>query len=350
MATIQDIADYVGLSIATVSRALNKPAMVNAETRERVMQAAKKLNYFDPAKTRQANLKNKKISLGVIIPYITSFFFGELFSGISRVAQENHIDLILYELKSSKMNEEGLAEAFSFVQRHLVDGIILTSFHLPAKYDELIDTLQIPVVLLLDSHESGKLPTYKVDDIRASFEAVSYLVSRGHRNIGMISALLTDQHDRGEQLRLKGYKQAVDFYGLPFSEALVAYGDMRFEDGYTAMKELLGNREETGLTAVFAASDEMAIGAMRCIFDAGLKVPEDISVIGFDNLSVSRITMPKLTTIEQPFGEIGAEGVKHMIRWFTEGGQIPEKGQFYLPYKIIERESVAEIHPGEART
>ncbi|WP_052410366.1 LacI family DNA-binding transcriptional regulator [Paenibacillus durus] len=343
MATIQDIADYVGISIATVSRALNKPALVNAETRERVMQAAKKLNYFDTAKFKQTNVKNTKISLGVIIPYITSFFFGELFSGISRVAQENNIDLILYELKSGKMNEEGLSEAFSFVQQHLVDGIILTSFHMPADYDKLVDTLQIPVVLLLDSHESAKLPAYKVDDIRASFDAVAYLVSRGHRRIGMISAMLTQQHDRGEQLRLKGYKQAVDFYGLPFSESYVAYGDMRFDDGYRAMKELLAEREQTGLTAVFAASDEMAIGAMRCIYDAGLRVPEDISVMGFDNLSVSGITTPKLTTIEQPFGEIGAEGVKHMIRHFAEGGKFPEKGQFYLAYKIIERESVAAI-------
>ncbi|AJY74057.1 LacI family DNA-binding transcriptional regulator [Paenibacillus beijingensis] len=342
MATINDIAKYAGISIATVSRALNKPELVNADTRERVMQAAKKLNYFTNDKARQFNLKTKKLSLGVIIPYITSFYFGELYSGISRVAHENNIDLLLYELKSDNMAREGLTEAFSFAQRHLVDGVILASSHMPSEYDDLIEQLQMPVVLLLDAHESAKLPAFKVDDIRASFDAVAYLVSRGHRRIGMISALQTQRQERGEQLRLRGYKQAVDFYKLPYSHSFVVYGDMRFDDGYSAMKQLLAERDETGLTAVFAASDEMAIGAMRCIHDAGLRVPDDISVIGYDNLSVSNITTPKLTTIEQPFGQIGAEGARHIVKLLTEGEQLPEKGNFYMPYKIIERESVAE--------
>lgn len=343
MATINDIAKYAGISIATVSRALNKPELVNADTRERVLQAAKKLNYFAADKSRQLNLKTKKLSLGVVIPYITSFYFGELYSGISRVAHENNVDLLLYELRSGHMDREGMTEAFSFVQRHLVDGVILASSHMPSEFDDLVEQLQMPIVLLLDAHENAMLPAFKVDDIRASFDAVAYLVSRGHRRIGMISALQTERLERGEQMRLKGYKQALAFYNLPSSDSFVAYGDMRFDDGYNAMKQLLAERDQTGLTAVFAASDEMAIGAMRCIHDAGLRVPEDISVIGYDNLSVSNITTPKLTTIEQPFGMIGAEGARHIIKLLTEGEQLPEKGNFYLPYKIIERESVAEI-------
>lgn len=343
MATINDIAKYAGLSIATVSRALNKPELVHADTRERVMQAARKLNYFDHDKTKWLHAKNKKSSLAVIIPYITSFYFGELYGGISRTAMENNIELLLYELKSEDKNKEGIAKAFSFVEQHLVDGIILASCFVSDDYDELIEHLRIPVVLVLDSHENAKLPAFKVDDVRASFDAVSYLVSRGHQRIGMISAL-PSQHDRSEQLRWRGYKNAIDFYRLPFEDSFVAYGDMRFDDGYAAMKQLLAGLGGSGITAVFAASDEMAIGAMRAIHDAGLRVPADISVIGYDNLSVGNITTPTLTTVEQPFGSIGVESVKYMAGLLGDhANQIPAKGNFYMPYRIIERESVADI-------
>ncbi|MDQ0194889.1 LacI family DNA-binding transcriptional regulator [Paenibacillus wynnii] len=342
MATIQDIAKHAGISIATVSRALNKPEMVNVETRERVMHAAKKLNYFANENTKLSNVKNKKLSLGIIIPYITAFYFGELYSGISKVAEEHNIDLLLYELKSQHMSNEGISKALSFVKQRMVDGIILASCHVPGDYEDLIEQVQIPIALVLSSHENGKLPAFKVDDIRSSFDAVAYLVSRGHRHIGMISALPTEP-ERSEQLRFRGYKQAIDFYNLPYSDSFVAFGDMRFDDGYVAMKQLLANNEKIELTAVFAASDEMAIGAMRCIHDAGLRVPEDISVIGYDNLSVGTMTTPTLTTIEQPFGQIGSESVRHLMKVLTDSGQVTGKGNFYLPHKIIERESVSEI-------
>ena len=338
MATIHDVAKYAGISIATVSRALNKPEMVNAETLERVMHAARKLNYFKNDAKLQ-NVKSNKVSLGVIFPHITSYYFGELYSGISRAAQQHNIDLVLYELRNENISKQGLEEAFAFSKRHMVDGILLAR-NVPTAYDEAFERLDIPVALLLGTHESAKLPAFKVDDIRASFDAVSFLVSRGHRQIGMISLPPTD-HMSDIVSRLRGFKQALDFYQLPFDEASVAYGNLRFDDGYSAMKELLASREKTGITAVFTVADEVAIGAMRCIQDAGLSVPEDISVIGFGNLSIANISTPKLTTVEQPFGNIGEEGVKYMAKVLSNPDHV-EKGNFYLPYKIIERESVAE--------
>ncbi|AJY73948.1 LacI family DNA-binding transcriptional regulator [Paenibacillus beijingensis] len=341
MATINDIAKYAGISIATVSRALNKPELVNAETRERVMYAARKLNYFKNETLKILNVKSNKLSIGVIFPYITAYYFSELYSGISKAAKLHDIDLVLYELRSENMSKEGLEDALSFARRHLVDGIMLAGY-VPSVYDEIFESLDIPVVLLLGTHESAKMSAYKVDDIRAAFDAISFLVSRGHRNIGMISLPLTDPANDIVS-RFMGYKQGLDFYKLPFSEEMVAYGKLGFDDGYSAMKQLLAAREKTGITAVFTAADEVAIGAMRCIQDAGLRVPQDISVIGFGNLSIANISSPKLTTVAQPFEDIGAEGVKYMTKLLTEPGSVVERGNFYLPYKIIERESVAAI-------
>ncbi|WP_054939728.1 LacI family DNA-binding transcriptional regulator [Paenibacillus ihuae] len=347
MTTINDVAKYANLSIATVSRALNKPELVNADTRERVMHAARKLNYFTAEKTQVANLKSRKLTFGVIIPYITEFYFGELYTGISRMAQTQDIHLLLYELNIENMSKDGLTQAYNFAKQHWVDGILLASFYMPADYDEWIEQTDIPVVLLLASHENAKLPAFKVDDIRASFDVVAYLVSRGHRSIGMI-APPSGNLNGGESSRFNGYKQAIDFYRLPFTEQHVAYGNIRYEEGYAAMRRLLSDLDRTGITAVFAATDEMAIGAMRCIHDAGLRVPQDISVIGYDNLTIANMSMPKLTTVEQPFGEIGAEAFKYLVKLASDPTQMPRRGNNYFPHKIIERESVVTLPPSSA--
>ena len=338
---IQEVAKLAGVSIATVSRALNDSDLVSPDTRKVVFEAAKQLNYNLHARVKPVKPKEGGLSIGIIIPDIATFYFGELYEGIGKVAHENKVNVLLNDLYYHDTERNGILNSINFMQKKGVDGIILASRFLSEQYDDELQRVKVPIVLVLGDHEMSDLPSFRIDDIRASFDATSYLVSRGHRNIGMISAPLTNKV-AGER-RLAGYKRAVDIYNLPTSGQHIAYGDMRYEGGYIAMKELLASRDQTDITAVFAATDEMAIGAMRCIYDAGLNVPADISVIGYDNLSISNMTTPKLTTISQPFAEIGMESMKHLVQVLQEPRKVYEKGSHFLPYKLIERESVSEI-------
>jgi len=338
---IKEVAKQAGVSIATVSRALNDSDLVSEETRKLVLDVAKQLNYSPNVKAKPTPPKNQELTIGVIVPDIATFYFGELYKGISKVSHENKVNVLLHELYYHDTEKEGIAGALQVMQKSGVDGIILASRYISEEYNEVLRRIKVPIVLALGDHEKSKLPSFRIDDIRASFDAVAYLASRGHRRIGMISAPL--HNVASGAWRLEGFKSAASYYGLGITAEHIAYGDMRYEGGYAAMKELLSSRASTGITAVFAATDEMAVGAMRCIYDAGLHVPRDISVVGYDNLAISNMTTPKLTTISQPFSDIGAESMRHLIGVLREPRKSFDEGSHFLPYKLIERESVAAV-------
>ncbi|MEK3889240.1 LacI family DNA-binding transcriptional regulator [Bacillus sp. FSL K6-3431] len=343
MVKIQDVAKDSGCSISTVSRVLNNPDMVNSETRERVLKSVRKLGYYPNEKARSLSSKKQNVSLGLLIPDITTFYFGELYRGISRTAKNANIDLILRDLDHEGPLQERILDGMVSLKKHGVSGIIISSRMMTEEYEEVINRLRIPVVLALSEHKESKFSSFKTDDIKASFDAISYLVSRGHKNIGMITSSPGEDKLVGEP-RFSGFKNAMDFYNLTFNRNQIAYGDnIRYEGGYNAMKQLLETRNDTNISAVFAATDEMAIGAMRCVHDKKLRVPEDISIIGFDNLSISNMVTPKLTTVSQAFEEIGAESVKYLIKLLEEPKTQTENGVFYMPHHIVERESVVAI-------
>ncbi|WP_052486917.1 substrate-binding domain-containing protein [Gordoniibacillus kamchatkensis] len=342
MAKIQDVAKLAGVSTATVSRVLNNPESVKNETSRRVMSAIKSLDYTPNRVAKSLSSKAQDITVGVIFPDIATFYFAELYKGMSREARENNINILLHELEEgANAREETLMNALHFLKKSNVSGILLSSRYIPKEYDQAIKRLGIPLVMVLSSHEAGSIPAFKIDDKRAAFDSVAYLVSRGHQRIGIISAI-TNNHNSGE-LRHQGFLQGIQYYNLPLSPEQIVYGKMRYDDGYKAMTELLSNHHKTKITAVFAATDEMAIGAIRCVIDSGLKVPEDISIIGYDNLSISDMTIPKLTTISQPFYEIGKESMKHMIEIIKEPDKGQKSGNHFLAYQLVERESVKEL-------
>nr|WP_285865921.1 LacI family DNA-binding transcriptional regulator [Lederbergia lenta] len=340
MVKIQDVAKDSGCSISTVSRVLNNPDIVNPETRERVLNSVRKLGYYPNEKAKSLSSKKQSLSLGLLIPDITTFYFGELYRGISRTAKNANIDLLLRDLDHEGPLQERILDGMISLKKLGVSGIIISSRLMTEEYEEVINRLRIPVVLVLSEHIKSKFSSFKTDDIKASFDAISYLVSRGHKNIGMITSSPSEDKLVGEP-RFRGFKNAIDFYNLTFNPGQIAYGDnIRYEGGYHAMEQLLENRSETNISAVFAATDEMAIGAMRCIYDNNLRVPNDISIIGFDNLSISNMVTPKLTTVSQSFEEIGVESVKYLIKILEEPKAQIENGVFYMPHHIVERESV----------
>lgn len=337
--TIKSIAEHAGVSISTVSRVINAPETVNAETRERVLEVIERFAYRPNSVARSLSSKRTR-TVGLIVPSISDFFVSELYRGVNLAASKRGMKVILFD---SDSNQSRVTSGLEFMKAHNVEGIIYSSDPIAFEQERKLLSLNIPVVLVLtESSASPELAAFKVDEVQAVFDAVRYLVSRGHRNIGMISGNINDEQGASRS-RLEGYELALNHHGLPISNDYIAYGNFRYSNGYAAMKELLEKRTTSNLSAVIAAGDEMAIGAMRCISDHGLKVPDDISVIGFDDLPIADMVSPKLTTVRQPFQDIGSQAVNYLLD-VIEGKQRERNGGVhYLPYQIVGRESVSLV-------
>lgn len=327
-----------GVSKSTVSRVLNRPELVDEVKRKNVRDAMDQLEFHPNAIARGLSIQ-KTHTIGLVIPGINDLFFTELYRGIERASRENGMKVLLFDSQHSKHRA---LDGFTFLQQHQVEGIIFTSKSIDEDYDPVLQRIGIPVVLALaESSAKTPLSAFKVDDVRAMFDAVAYLVARGHRRIGMISGEI--ENDAAGALRLQGYRAGLMHDHINFREDYVEGGNYRFDGGYMAMKRLLERQKENQLTAICAASDEMAIGAMRCLHDHGIHVPGDISIIGFDDLSIASMVTPSLTTIAQPFSSIGERVVETLLQIIRDDGDPPLSGTYYLPHQIVERESVAHI-------
>lgn len=335
--TIRTVAQKAGVSPTTVSRVLNRPELVDANTRVRVRDAMEELDFRPNALARGLST-NQTGTIGLVVPGITDFYFNEIYAGIEQTTRDLGMKVLVYDTEHSRHR---VLEAFTFLKQHQVDGIIYTSKLVTEDYDAVLERLGIPVVLMLtQSMAKTPLLSFKVDDIQGVFDAVAYLVSRGHRKIGMLSTGMDDEAT-GLQ-RFEGYKAAVRHYNLPFDHRYVVVGGYRFNDGYAAMKQMLQVQSDIQLTAVVTAGDEMALGAVRCLHDNGFRVPEDISVVGYDDLGIASMVTPRLTTIRQPFKEIAARAVNALVDLMKQPNP-GANGVYFHPHQIVERESVREI-------
>jgi LacI family transcriptional regulator len=338
--TIRDVAKAAGVSPATVSRVLNSPEVVGEETKIKVQEAINDLGFTPNAIARGLSVQ-KTNTLGLLVPGIADFFFNELYVGIEEVARNHGMKVLLFDSQHSLSRAQ---EGFTFLKQHQVDGIIFTSRPITNDYDMILSRLELPVVLALtQSYGTYPLKAFRVDDVKAAFDAVSYLISRGHKHIGMISG--PDSDIIAGKPRLTGYKAGLQQHSLPFNEEWIEYGDFRFEDGYRATARLLEKQNDNQLTAIFAASDEMALGAMRCLYDKGYQVPNDISVMGFDNLRITQMSTPALTTVAQPLKQIGEMAISHLLKCIEDQTTGIDDSIHYVSHHIVERESVRMILP-----
>jgi len=195
----------------------------------------------------------------------------------------------------------------------------------------------VPIVLCATTDEKGTIPSVDIDHEGAAFDAVQRLLSAGHRRIGMISGTLQDPANG--YARYQGYKRAIESAGLALDEQYVRVGNYKYESGMEAAQYFLALPERP--TAIFAATDEMAIGAIHAIQDAGLKVPEDISVIGIDNIRMASMVRPQLTTVAQPMYDIGAVSMRLLTKLMKK--EPVDQAKVVLPHELIERRSVASV-------
>jgi DNA-binding LacI/PurR family transcriptional regulator len=296
-ASIEDVAKLAGVSIATVSRSLRGLPDVATATRDRVLAAAQELDYVaSPFAARLAS--GRSSTLGVVVPFVNRWFFSEVLGSVESVLSNAGYDLLLHNLGDS----DGRARFFSMLPvRKRVDAVLVVSLALTEDEVAALQTLELPVGVLGVKHPG--MFSVRIDDVTAAATAVDHLLSLGHRRIGLIGGdtddpmRFTPPHHRGT-----GYRQALIAAEVEPDPALSVLGYFTVQGGEAAMRRLLDQPQPP--TAVFAESDEMAYGAIKAIRRRGLRVPDDIAVIGFDDHATAELM--DLTTIRQPVGEQGA--------------------------------------------
>jgi LacI family transcriptional regulator len=307
-------------------------APVGAETRARVMAAIAELGYV-PSHAARSLRSQRALAIGAIIPDITNPFYPAFARGIQNVAEAEGYDLIAY-------NSDGMLEReLKFMQSALagrVDGVILSPFQITM--DELADVagMNIPVVALTSRRPiEGRPPvdTVHVDCVTSARHAVEHLITRGHRRIGMIAG---QAGTPAREDRVLGYLQALEAAGMRADEMLVRGADFNEEGGYRAAQDLL--RLSLRPTAIFAANDLMAMGAMAALFEVGLRIPHDMAIVGFDDIPAARLLAPPLTTVAQYPDRLGARTAELLLERLRGEGP-PSSRVIVMPAELVVRES-----------
>jgi LacI family transcriptional regulator len=325
--TQDDVARLAGVSQTAVSLILNKAdPTIPEDTRQRVVAAAQTLGYV-PDRAARGLRTNKSYTIASIIPTITNPFYPAFERGIQDVAEEHEYNLVIY-------NSDGIAEkerrALLSAQQSRVDGLIVVLFQVGAK--TLLPLLEqnIAVVRLESRYkEPGEAPldNLYIDNVAAAQEAVTHLIGRGHRRIGVLA-----RNEGPGDMRVFGYRKALAAHGLARDETLVQQGDFTEEGGYEAMQRLLTLSERP------TANDMMALGAMLAIQEAGLKVPQDIAVVGFDDIPTARLVHPPLTTVTHFQVDLGRRAAELLFERLS--GKAPPHGRTVeMPYQLVIRKS-----------
>lgn len=327
--TIYDVAREAGVSMATVSRVVNGNPNVKPMTRKKVLGAIERLGYRPNAVARGLASK-KTTTVGVIIPDISSLFFSELARGIEDIATMYKYNIIL--CNSDQRLEKELQLINTLLEKQ-VDGLLFMGAEIKEDHLQALTSTQVPTVLAATRDADNKLPSVTIDHYQAAYDATEALIHRGHKRIGMITGPMSDP--LGGLMRFEGYKQALKDAGISLDEALVAQGNLFYESGLSHTKEFLQLKERP--TAIFAANDEMAIGAIHAVQDSGLHVPNDVEVIGHDNIRLTEMVRPRLTSVVQPMYDIGAVAMRLLTKYMNN--EHVEEHVVLLPHRIEYRES-----------
>jgi LacI family transcriptional regulator len=327
-----DVARLAGVSQATVSYVLNENIAISLreETRQRIREAARMLGYV-PNNTARSLRTNRTYTIASIIPDITNPFYPALERGIQDVAEQHGYNLIIY-------NTDGVAEKerrhLYSVQQARVDGVVACLFHATDRDFFPLLEQNIPVVQL--GAEPKTVGAYSLDNlypdnVAAAHAAISYLVGKGYGMVGMLAG-----HGGPGQARFKGYRRALADHGIAFDERLVTVDGFTEEGGYRAMVRLLAVTPRP--RAVFAANDLMAMGALVAVKEAHLRVPQDVALMGFDDIPIAQLVSPPLSTVSLFQRQLGQRAATMLFERLN--GKAPEKGRCEkMPYQLIVRES-----------
>ena len=330
--SIKDIARAANVSHPTVSRALSHSPLVKGETAERIRQIAASLGYRPSAIARSLASKKTK-TIGVVVTSIADPFIADVVSGIEETANDHGYSVFLANSNANPDREVKVVHSF---HERRVDGIIVTASRVGALYVPLLSGLKVPIVLINNQHPDEPdefIYSVMIDNIKASTEVMKHLIGLGHRRIAYIGDQAGFQSDTE---RFAGYRQSLAFAGYPFIPELVVHGDGKPEGGRQAMEKLLALPLPP--TAIFCYNDMSALGALRALYGHGIKVPDDISLVGFDDLAIASYTSPLLTTVGQPKQQMGRMAMETMLKLISG---VDTKANIKVEGELIIRESTA---------
>ncbi len=327
-ATIKDVALRAGVSIATVSRAFNHSEAVDDETRLRVQNAAQELRYV-PNQAGRSLITRRTNALGLLLPDLFGEFFSEVIRGADETAQQNQYHLLV----SSSHSNRSEIEAALRMMRGRVDGLVIMSPHLNAQ--TLNENLphDLPVTLLNCYVEGDSFDSLNIDNFGGSFQMVRHLLDHGHRRVAIIKGT-EENFDAAE--RLRGYRQALRSGGGEIDGAYELRGNFSEASGFDAGRAILALQNRP--TAIFASNDSMAIGALSALRDAGVRVPGDIALVGFDDIPVCTYLSPALTSVRVSVDQLGLLAVRTLLQAVREKSGHTTR-QSVLPTTLSLRES-----------
>ncbi|MDD1511501.1 LacI family DNA-binding transcriptional regulator [Priestia megaterium] len=337
MTTIKDIARVAGVSVTTVSRALNGYSDVNEKTRQKIAAVARELNY-SPNTLARGLVMQKSKTIGLLVSGISresvkdNFTF-EVLCGVNERASTLGYDLILFNTNTMMQREKTYTQ---LCRERRVDGAIIQGIKKEDPYLKEVVESDIPCVLVDIPVHSNSVGYVTTDNALGAKKAVEHLASLGHKHIGMING-----HEDAfvSQERLNGYREALKECGFSFRSEWVVSGNFEEKKAEKAARELINRHKE--VTAIFCASDLMALGALKACKELGLHVPKEMSIVGYDNIVLASYSSPNLTTVGQEVYQIGYEAADLLIE-MLEGKETNMKR--YLDTKLIIRESTAKNH------
>ncbi|MCB0110739.1 MAG: LacI family DNA-binding transcriptional regulator, partial [Caldilineaceae bacterium] len=314
--TIIDVARRAGVSYATVSRVINNEAYVKEATRQRVQQALADLGYV--ANRQARSLRGGRTQMiGLLVRDFDSGYIGEIIRGIDRELHERHYDLVLYTTHGRGQRE---SDYVATLMRGMVDGLLLVLPSTPEAYLAKLRQAHFPHVLIDHQGIDTAGPAVGATNWQGGHDATAYLLGLGHRRIGLITGNL----GLGCAVdRRAGYCAALEAYGVALDPALIAVGDFTQSAGYKGAKELLTLAHPP--TAIFASNDMMAFGAMEAVREQGLRIPEDLSILGFDDIPQTAGVHPPLTTMRQPLEEMGRVATQMLFTYLEDPHHIEER-------------------------
>jgi LacI family transcriptional regulator len=343
--TIKHLAEKAGVSTATVSYVLNKNGNISEETRKRVLKIIEE-NDFRPNRIAKSLRVNRTNTIGVIAEDITVFHVPWVINGINEYAENNGYHIVLSNLslvdkiqnrfEELNLYKDKINESIDTILSTKVDGIIYLAMH-DRKIEGIFNSIELPVVYTYCYTEEKNDLSVGYENQNIAYLATRYLIEEGHRKIAVISGPV---NSTPSYKRMLGFQMALMESGLELRHEFIKIGDWKYEFGYRMCVELMNLHDHP--TAIFAMNDVMALGALEAAYKNHIRVPEDLSVIGFDNTESSNYSNPKLTTIALPLkdmGYIAAEDIDKRLK-----GEPILNNSVILPCKLIKRDSVAKIN------
>ncbi|EGA66699.1 substrate-binding domain-containing protein [Vibrio brasiliensis] len=333
MATMKDIAKLAGVSTSTVSHVINKSRFVSEEISLRVNNAAQQLNYRPSALARSLKVNRTK-TIGMLVTTSTNPFFGEVVKGVERSCYQQGYNLILCNTEG---DNERMRESINTLLQKRVDGLILMCSSLEGERIDVFEQYpDIPVVVM----DWGPMlfTSDKIQDnsLRGGYLAAKYLIESGHQQIGCITGPLVKHQ---AQMRYEGYKRALNEAGLDFNANWIIEADFECEGGYEAFNKMFA--KDSLPSSIFVCNDMMAMGVINAANEKGIRIPQDLSIIGYDDIHIAKFMSPSLTTIHQPKYRLGKAAVEALLNRLEKGAIDAQVVQ--LEPTLVERSTVLNI-------